>query len=414
MKTGTFFLMAALCTSLVACQSDSDDESANGELPAAAPIRLALAEKVETDNTFALNLFRKTIRYAKTAENVFISPLSVGMALNMTANGALGTTKNEMLTVLCAEGYSMEDVNEYSRSLRAALMEVDPSTEFAVANSIWYRLGFPVKAPFIDVNRANYDAEVNEIDFASPDAMTQINGWCARNTKDKIPEIIDRIDEDMIMYLINAVYFKGIWTLKFDRKETKKEDFHLSDGTICKVDMMRLQTPFNYTTDENAGYLELSCGNQAFGMIVILPHEGKTTDDVTAQLDSEHWNDRMTGLVSREVSLRLPRFKAECKYRLEKNILPDMGMITPFTASADFGGISDQPLRISSVIHKTYVDVDEEGTEAAAVTAVTMMLGSAGLSPTTPVPFTVNKPFLFAIRERSTGVILFMGRMEAP
>jgi serpin B len=407
-------LMTALCAGLVACQSASDNESLNGELPAAEPIRLALAEKVATDNTFALDLFRTTCLYAKPAENVFISPLSVSMALNMTVNGAQGATKDEMLTALRARDYSMEEVNEYSRSLRAALMSIDPSTEFAVANSIWYREGFPVKAPFIDVNRENYDAEVREIDFSSPDALTQINGWCARQTKDKIPEILDEIDDDVRMYLINAVYFKGIWVYRFDKKDTKEEDFYLSDGTTRKVDMMHQQASLNYTSDEIAAYLELPYGNQAFSMIVILPHDGKTTDDVTAQLDSEYWNDRMARLAGREVNLRLPRFKAECKYRMEKNILPDMGMSTPFTTSADFSGISDIPLYISAVIHKTYADVDEEGTEAAAVTAVEMAFTSAGPGPSSPTPFTVNKPFLFALRERSTGVILFMGRMEAP
>jgi serpin B len=412
MKSKTVFLMTALCAGLVACQSGSDDESLNRELPAAGPIRLMLAEKVEKDNTFALDLFRTTCRYAKPAENVFISPLSVGMALNMTVNGAQGTTKDEMLAALRAQGYSMDDVNEYSRSLRTALMEIDPSTELAIANSIWYREGFPVKAPFIDVNRANYDAEVREINFSSPDALTQINGWCARQTKDKIPEIIDKISGDVMMYLINAVYFKGIWMYQFDREETKAEDFHLPDGTTRKVDMMHQQAPLNYTTDENARYLELPYGNQAFSMIVILPHEGKTTDDITAQMDSETWNDRMKSLDSREVNLRLPRFKAECKYFLEKSVLPAMDMITPFNPGlADFGGISDRSLYISSVIHKTYADVNEEGTEAAAVTAVEMMYTS--VDPSSPMPFTVNRPFLFAIRERSTGILLFMGRMEA-
>jgi serpin B len=410
MKAETFFLMAALCVSLAACQSNSDDEPQNGELSPAESIRLALAEKVETDNTFALDLFRTTCQYAEPAENVFISPLSVSMALNMTVNGAQGTTKDEMLTALRAQGYSMNDVNEYSRSLRTALVKVDPSTEMAIANSIWYREGFPVKAPFIDVNRTNYDAEVREIDFSSPDALTQINGWCARQTKDKIPEIIDKIAPDVVMYLINAVYFKGIWVYQFDKKDTKEENFYLPDGTTSKVNMMHQQAALNYTTDKNAAYLELPYGNRAFSMIVILPQGNKTPDEVAAQLDSERWNNRMEELSGREINLRLPRFKAECKYFMEKNILPDMGMTTPFTPLADFGGISDWATYISAVIHKTYVDVDEEGTEAAAVTAVEMMFTS--VDPSAPLPFTVNKPFLFAIRERSTGVILFMGKME--
>jgi serpin B len=309
----------------------------------------------------------------------------------------------------------MDDVNEYSRSLRTALMDVDPSTELAIANSIWYREGLPVKTPFIDVNQTNYDAEVREINFSSPDALTQINGWCARQTKDKIPEILEKISGDVMMYLINAVYFKGVWVYQFDKEETKEEDFYLPDGTTRKVDMMHQQASLNYTADENAKYLELPYGNQAFSMIFILQHDGKTTDDVAAQLESETRNDRMKSLGGLEVNLRLPRFKAECKYLLEENILPAMEMITPFDPySADFGGISDQRLYISSVIHKTYADVNEEGTEAAAVTAVEVGFTSSGPGMSSPMPFTVNKPFLFAIRERSTGIILFMGRMEAP
>jgi serpin B len=329
----------------------------------------------------------------------------------MTVNGAQGTTKDEMLTALRAQGYSMADINEYSRSLRTALVEIDPSTELAIANSIWYRVGFPVKTPFIDVNQTNYNAEVREIDFSSPDAVTQINGWCARNTKDKIPEIIEEIGPDVVMYLINAVYFKGIWVYQFDKKDTKEENFYLPDGTTGKVNMMHQQTTLNYTVDENAAYLELPYGNRAFSMIVILPNGDKTPDDVATQLDSERWNNRIEELSGREIDLRLPRFKAECKYLMQKNILPDMGMITPFAPWADFGGISDIETYISAVIHKTYVDVDEEGTEAAAVTAVEMVEYASNSAA--PLPFTVNKPFLFAIRERSTGVILFMGKMEA-
>ncbi|MDR2138171.1 MAG: serpin family protein [Tannerella sp.] len=413
MKKGTtaLFLMTALNVGLCACQSDSKNESGIGELPEAEPIRLRLAEKVAADNTFALDLFRTACRFAKPAENVFVSPVSVSMALNMAANGANGVTRDEMFAALRERDYTMEEVNEYSRSLRTALMEVDPSTAFSIANSIWYRQGFPVKAPFIDVNRENYDAEVNEIDFASPDALRQINGWCARKTRDKITEIVEQINGN-VMILINAVYFKGVWRSKFKEKDTEKADFHLPDGSVRKVDMMRQTASFSYTADEYAGYLELPYGNQAFSMMVILPHEGRTPDEVTARLDREYWNERMSLLARQPVNLRLPRFKTENKYLLHTDILPDMGMKAPFSPEADFGGISDHPLNISSVIHKTYVEVNEEGTEAAAVTAVNMIT-SAGGPPPSPIDFRVDRPFLIALCEKSTGIILFMGRMEA-
>jgi serpin B len=407
MKKTIQITLAGMMTLCVACQSGDDDFK--GELPDAEPLQLTLTEKIETDNTFALDLFRATCSFAKAADNVFISPLSVSMALNMTANGAAGQTRDEMLDALRARRYTMDEINEYSRTLRKALMEVDPSTELSIANSIWYKLGLPVKAPFIDVNRENYNAEIKETDFSSPDALKQINGWCAANTNDKITEIIKSIPGNAVMYLINAVYFKGIWKMEFKESDTQREDFRLADGSARQVDMMRQTATFDYFADENAAYLELPYGNRAFSMVVILPHEGRTTDDVTAQLDSEHWNAVMQAKSNREVTLRLPRFKTECEYQLQNGILPGMGMVIPFTGSADFSGICGLSLCISRVIHKTYVEVNEKGTEAAAVTAVEML---TSVGPSTPMNFTVDRPFLFVIRERSTGIILFMGRME--
>ncbi|MDR1406625.1 MAG: serpin family protein [Tannerella sp.] len=407
MKRMMQIAVAATMALYVACQSDNDF---NGELPDAEPLQLVLTEKIETDNTFALDLFRTTCSFAKTAGNVFISPLSVSMALNMTVNGAAGQTRDEMLDALRAGRYTMDEINEYSRTLRKALVEVDPSTELSIANSIWYRQGLTVKAPFTDANRKNYDAEIRETNFASPDAVKQINAWCAQNTKNKIPKIVETVPDKAMMYLINAVYFKGIWKKKFKESDTHSEDFHLADGSTRKVDMMRQTAAFNYASDENAGYLELPYGNRAFNMIVILPHEEKTTGDVTAQLDSEHWSTVMQSLAGYEVNLRMPRFRTECEYKMHDGILPDMGMTVPFTDAADFSGISDLTLCISEVIHKTFVEVNEKGTEAAAATSVSMAPTAA--LPMPVIDFTVDRPFLFAIREKSTGVILFMGRME--
>jgi len=400
---------------IMACAAcTSDNEEIIEPMGEAEPLTLTiLPEKVGTDNRFALELFQKTCKFAEANDNVFISPLSVSMALNMTLNGAEGQTADEMLTALQAEGYDIDDVNAYSRALKDALMKVDPSTEFSIANSIWYRnKGFTVKTPFLDVNKQNYDAEISALDFSSPDAVTTINNWCAKQTNDKIKEIITNIPDDMAMYLINAVYFKGIWTSKFDKDDTQKEDFRLADGKTDKVNMMRQTGTFNYTADETAAYLEMPYGNQAFGMTVILPNEGSTVADAIAALTDEHWSDITRSLTGCEANIRFPRFKAECEYKLHNDILPDMGMITPFTDYADFSKISDTPLSISEVIHKTFVEVNEKGTEAAAVTEVGMSFTSANPTPPQPVDFTVNKPFLFLIRERSTGIILFIGRMN--
>lgn len=237
--------------------------------------------------------------------------------------------------------------------------------------------------------------------------MTQINNWCAKQTNDKITEIIDNTSG--MMYLINAIYFKGIWVSKFDKSNTRRESFYQTNGQTVQVDMMRQTDQFNYCSDENCGYLELPYGNNAFSMILMLPHEGKTTYDVIQSLDNDSWQvtNRMSGY---EVNIRLPRFRAECKYEMEKDILPAMGMKAPFTGMADFSGISDVPLYISEVIHKTFVEVNEEGTEAAAVTSVEMDFAAApGVKK--PIDYFVNKPFLFAIRENSTNIILFFGKI---
>lgn len=406
-KTMILFTLCMSGTILCACQSADEPTP---KLPDAQPIELRLAEKVETDNMFALDLFKTT--YTNTSDaNLFISPLSISMALSMTLNGAAGATAEEMQMALRAGGYSLEQINEYNQSLREALIAVDPSTQIAIANSIWYRNGFTVKNAFLDINRKRYDAEVSALNFDSPDALKTINGWCAKQTQDKIKTIIDYIPDDAVMYLINAVYFKGIWQSEFKKSDTRKEDFHPDTGARTSVDMMRQTQTFNYTSDETAAWIELPYGNNAFSMIVILPNEGKTTADVAGLLDNDTWNLKMTQLFSQEIILHLPRFKTECEYKLQETILPGMGMKLPFSDKADFGGISDQSTYISRVIHKTFVDVNEQGTEAAAVTAVETGVTSVG--PSQPVSFIADKPFLFAIREKSTGVILFMGKIGA-
>ncbi len=386
-----------------ACTSDQETPKPLTEEP---PITLKKEEKVAKDNAFAFDLMRITRKHA-TETNVFISPLSVSMALNMTLNGAVGTTADEMRTALRETGYAMEDINEYNRTLREALLKVDPSTTIGMANSIWYRQEASVKEPFIQANRTYYDAEVKAVDFLSPATLSAINGWCAKKTNNKISKILEEIPEDAFMYLINAIYFKGIWVSKFEKSNTRKDSFRQSDGTTQNVDMMFQISMFGYAEDDQCRYLEMDYGNKAFSMIVMLPNEGKTTRDVIEQLDNKHWDVITKGISPTLVQVYMPRFKAECKYGLEKKILPEMGMNIPFTNKADFSGITKYPLYISEVIHKTFIEVDEEGTQAAAVTSVNTVVGESPAS----IYFHINRPFVFAIREKSTGVILFIGEI---
>ena len=419
------FLYAGLLALLVAagCKSDGDEPipepkpkptpgttvDTTRHITPVVPVELKKAEKVARDNAFTFDLFR-AVRKHSTDANVFISPLSVSMALNMTLNGAAGTTADEMRAALRESDYSTADINAYSRELREALLRADPKTTIGIANSIWYRQGATVKAPFIEANRTYYDAEVQALDFSSPTATATINGWCAQKTHNKIKEIVKQVDPTTFMYLINAVYFKGAWTTRFEKKNTRSADFHRADGSTQQVQMMRLMDTFRCASSDVCDYLEMDYGNHAFSMVIMLPKDGKTTRDVIATMDGKKWADAIQSLTLKEIRVLLPRFKAEYEYPMHEHILPDMGMKLPFNPElADLSGIADigafGRLFISSVIHKTFVQVDEEGTEAAAVTSIDIV-GSNESSF-----FIVDRPFLFAIREKSTGVILFIGEI---
>ena len=390
------FLYAGLLALLVAagCKSDGDE-----------PIP-EKAEKVARDNAFTFDLLR-AVRKHTDKTNVFISPLSVSMALNMTLNGAVGATADEMRTALRESGYSTADINAYSRELREALLRADPKTTIGIANSIWYCQGATVKAPFIEANRTYYDAEVQALDFSSPSATATINGWCAQKTNNKIKEIVKRVDPTTFMYLINAVYFKGAWTTRFEKKNTHSMIFRRADGSTQTVQMMNLMDTFRCASGDVCDYLEMDYGNHAFSMVIMLPKDGKTTRDAMAALDGQTWAKAMESLAEAYVIVKLPRFKAECEYPMHEHILPDMGMKLPFNPMlADLSGIADigafGRLFISSVIHKTFVQVDEEGTEAAGITLV-------GIENSVKSSFfIVDHPFLFVIREKSTDVILFI------
>lgn len=407
MKTFKFIPLFFLI--LLSC---SFDDTRIPELPDAKPIvmKAQFEDKLKNNNMFAFDLFKATYKN-EDKTNIFISPLSVDMALGMTWNGAAGDTRTEMQAALRNQGYTAEDINEYAKTLREALINADPSTKLAIVNSIWTRSGFNVEQPFIDVNKTNYNAEVKTLDFSSPNAVKEVNNWCAKNTNNKIPEIIKTIPSDAVMYLINAIYFKGIWKYQFDKKDTQDLPFTKENGMTQNVKMMSQTKNLAYSADENACYLEMPYGNKAFSMVIILPQPEKDLKNVIQNISSDSWNNATKNMQVRTINLKLPRFKLECDYDMEKNILPDMGMKLAFNRSlADFTGINKGGgLSISKVKHKTFVEVNEEGTEAAAVTSVEMAVTSVGEPQS--IDFLVNQPFLFTIKENSTGAILFIGKI---
>ena len=387
-------------------------------VPPAEPLNLKYPKKIESDNHFALNLFKKAIISSteKNEMSTFISPLSVNIALSMLVNGAEGATKEEIIKTLEAEGFSIEQINEHLKELCDALTSVDQSTTITIANSIWSQTGFPIKSAFIQANNNYYDAEVKDIDFSSSDAVSIINRWCAEKTNNKIPNAVDYLSNETIMALINALYFESNWFdgFEFNESLTSRKSFHTADNSTEEVDMMHSGGNYLYKSDSHAGYLKIPFGNSAYSMTIILPNEGRGIQEVVDNMYNDLSWTTSDNMKKQLVVLSLPKFKKDFSYEM-KDILRQMGMSTPFIPLvADFSRISDNSeIYVNRVIHKTSIEVDENGVAAAAVTII-MMEAEAdgpGEAPPKPIEFNVNKPFIFSINEESTGSILFIGNI---
>ncbi|HCM20585.1 MAG TPA: hypothetical protein DIC46_07365, partial [Porphyromonadaceae bacterium] len=371
-------------------------------------------EMVQSDQQFAFEFFAHVFdeERADKDANFMVSPFSLSMALAMTWNGADGETKKAMQETLKMDAYSDEELNAYYQKMKDALLKTDPSTKLSIANSIWTNQFVSIKPAFIDVNKKYYDAEVQAVDFSDVKTKDRINRWASDNTNGLIQSVLDKTQREDLMYLLNAIYFKGIWTSKFDAKNTSKKLFTQEDGTRKEVDMMHQTAEFNYTADETVQAVQLPYGNQAFSMLVLLPQEGKQLQDVVPVLkEGDYWAHFTSGLHNAEVELSLPKFKTEYSKRLNDILIDKMGMGIAFSNAADFSRMSDQDANISFVKQDTYIGTDEEGTEAAAVTVVGIIETSLPVQPE-KVVFNANKPFVYVIKENSTGAVLFMGTVK--
>ena len=385
--------------------------SCNDEIPPVPQLNLPAKalELIDANNAFGLELFKKLYNSYPDDENIFISPTSVSLALAMTYNGAREETKAAFEECLQVQGLSVDEINESYKSLMDGLMGLDPDVILKIANSIWYRQGFDVLQDFIDVNVQYYNAQVSALDFNSPSALNTINGWVADNTNNKITSIIDNIPDETVMYLINAIYFKGVWKYTFDVGNTHNLPFYNEDGTIPEIPTMMLKGDLNKSTNNLFSAVELPYGNENYSMVLILPNDNVPLGDVVTSLNSANWSTWTESFEqSNALEIYLPRFTFEYEKTLN-DVLSSLGLGIAFSPSeADFTGINPEGnLFISLVKHKTFVEVNEEGTEAAAVTIVGIDLGSIGDGNT--VHF--NKPFLFAIKEKTTNAIVFIGKI---
>src|SRR5574341_78508 len=384
----------------------------------ALPRELSLAEQqlIQADNAFAFSLFREINRQEETGRNVFVSPLSVAMALGMTYNGAAGTTQAAMAEALELQGMSIADVNQAYRDLIDLLRDLDGRVEFQLANSIWYRIGrlTPLQ-PFLEINRQYFDATIDSLDFSRLDASATINAWVDQNTNGKIKSIVpESIPDHIVMYLINAIYFKGDWTYQFDKDLTRDQAFHLAAGGQVMVPMMSREEehPVRQVRNGDVTVVELPYSRQAYAMTIVLPRDPGAAAGLAEELTQERWDAWIAGLDSGSIFVSLPKFTLEYALRLN-DVLKALGMAEAFDpCRADFTKMYDvrppDHAWIDDVRHKTFVDVNEEGTEAAAATSVGIGLTSA------PPRIEVDRPFLFAIRERLTGTVLFLGKIMNP
>jgi serpin B len=354
------------------------------------------------NNEFAFDLFR-TGNVTQRKANVFISPLSASMALGMTANGADGATYDEMRAALRLSGATREEVGSGYKSLITMLRGLDPGTNFSIANSIWYEQAFPFHASFLDESKLYFDARVQGLDFANPSAVTTINSWVSEQTNNRIPEILENIAKEEVMFLVNAIYFKGIWQKQFDKSKTVDTPFRAADGTTAMVPMMWRGKGVRHTAAADYSAVDLPYGNSAFTMTVVLPNGD--IDAFAESFDQAKWNSLVNSLADSDLEVYLPRFRIEWKRELNDD-LEQLGMRLAFYA-ADFTRMSPRgtDLVITRVVQKTFVDVDEAGTEAAAATLVGVGLVSL------PPSFRADRPFLVVIRERFSGTILFIGKI---
>ena len=375
----------------------------------AEPIELTVRqdEKMKADNRFAFKMFKEVS--AMKGANTFFSPLSLNLALGMLYNGASGDTRSEMAEVLGLTDFTDAEINAYYQKMSQALLNVDPLTEIGIANSIWYRTDFPVKQSYIDINQQYFDAVVNALDFNKPDAADIINAWCAGKTNDKITEIVESpISDDVMMYLINALYFKSNWLFEFDKAKTILEDFTTGDKKTVTVNMMEQRMNTNYYFDQHMQCVEMPYGNEAYSMVLLLPGNEMDIDQLIAYLDETSWQAIVNSLWEANVEIKMPRFKIECEIPLNDPV-KNTGMTKIFQGG--FQNISDVGIKVSNIQQNTFVEVNEAGTEAAAVTVIELNRTDTHDGP---FSFYANRPFLYLIKEKSTGAILFIGRMDDP
>ena len=398
-------LMLAALFSITSCDSSDDTETTG---PVVCPTDQTTTSILEASINKAFPLFAAVDAATKANENFTISPLSLSEMLVMASNGANGETRKQINSIICVnDNISKESLNEAFNGLNEYLARVDSKTTFTTANSVWIDEGFKVKPEFLSDKKLI--GETFNQKLSTIKTMDDINHWCDIKTSGCIKDILtEPLDDYCRMVLANALYFKGMWKNKFSKDDTKEKEFTNSDGSKSKVQMMSQSSMFLGYEGLDMDFVEFPYGNENYCMDVFLPHEDKKLDECMKDFDQKTFEEYLKKAAMGEILVEMPRMKLNYKTSLVKP-LKAMGMTDAFSDDADFSGISNEKTYISDVIQATFVNVDEEGTEAAAVTIATM---KNDIMPMRTSTFFMNRPFAYIIREKATGTILFMGKVR--
>lgn len=361
------------------------------------------AKLIESNNDFAFSFFKEIA--LNDDENYMVSPVSLSLALGMLYNGAETKTKNIMETVLGYSDFTSLELSQINNEIINTLEGED----LQIANSNWIREGFVVKNNFIELNQIYYDAEIKTEDFSNPNTLNLINDWVSNKTNEKIPEIINEISSDAVLYLINAIYFNANWKYEFNSENTNQSLFYTDANSSKEVTMMQIQSDkLAYLDNDLFSSVILPYKDDKYSMTLLVPTRNKNVSDIIDILDGTTWNTWQNNYKIQNLTLSLPKFKFEYENTLN-NELTNLGLGNLFE-NPDLSGIANEELTVSKVLQKTFIDVNEKGTEAAAVT--TVEIETTSTIPTSYV--NCNKPFLFAITEKETGIICFIGKISNP
>jgi serpin B len=408
------FFAAALIFSFADSCSKSDSKEEINLKPKSITLTAVAPQAIQSSNEFGVELFTRVCEAEN--RNLMLSPLSASTALTMLLNGCGGDSYSQLQgTLKYPEGMTIGDINEAYRSLVDQLLNADPKVKLALANAIFYHNSFSVKPPFLATMDKDFNATAEALDFMAPSALKTINKWASDNTNGKIPEVLDEIDPDAVMFIMNALYFNGDWSYQFDKSLTQERPFYPDGGSTIDVNTMNGEVGSRVVYGNGFKAIEMPYGRTNFTMTVIVP-EG-TLKDFYSSFTAPEWEELTSDLDGIDefdkVIVFMPRFSLEYEKNLN-HYLMSMGMIDAFSPFlADLSGISDKKIYVSFVKQNTFVEVDEEGTEAAAVTTIGVFGTTSGTGPSSPV-FVIDKSFVFAIRERTTNALLFIGQVLNP